>query len=105
MKPAPYLPPFLVNVDEAHELIARVFYQAIADYLMTNHTKLTTLTTIYDVRQATDFLFDDNYVVDWGGRNCSPEELLQVIGLDLKYLREKLKIEKASGRWNLFRMT
>lgn len=76
---------FQPDPEESRILIYKLLEQAIRDYVQLyksefSHEKYAWIT-------AKAFLFDDDYLLEWGSWTMCPEELLEVINIDLSWLR------------------
>jgi hypothetical protein len=72
---------------ESHTyLITSIIYRSIHDYLYGHKFNLSDL----DMKTAKDFLFNDDYRVDWGDICISPSDLFTSVGLDIQCIRAKI---------------
>ena len=72
--------------------------QAVRDYLCLD--KNSAPIDKYYYHTACEFLFDDEYVVEWGGANKTLREWLEYLDLEAEWFREKvvkLKDMKCKG--------
>lgn len=87
------------EIDESKYIILKVFEQAIRDYFSLENAKTPIERRYYET--AVDFIFDDCYRVWWGDTEKSPQDLLDVIDLDIEWVRTKalkLKETKENSR-------
>lgn len=84
-----------ITEDEHRVLITAVLYQAIKEYMYP-----TTIQVNRDrnrvQRSAASFLFNDDYLLDWGDKTLSPRDLLLSIDLDIDWIRARVvkKVKK-----------
>lgn len=83
-----YLEEYTPNLQECRELLLKVIEQAKRDVVNYYDSQITKYKTIYE--EAREFLFNDDYEIDWGGQTRTMEELNQILGLDLDWGRRKL---------------
>ena len=87
-----------LHIDECQFVILKILGQVIHDYLSLNNSSKAQEIEYYNV--ACKFLFDDNYMIKYGDRYKSTNDLLSIVGLDIKWLRDTVvemkrkKIEK-----------
>ena len=77
-----------VHIDEAIDLIVEIIKRAIRDFLTLSHA--TSLSDRFDYETACQFLFDDSYRIDYGGVEKSFQDLADIIGIDVQWIREKI---------------
>jgi hypothetical protein len=83
-----YLVRTLPEEDECRKIILEVIKQAVRDYQNLANTKDTKEKEIFE--ETIDFLFDDEYYFFWGDKEIKLKDLLEIIGIDLIYFREKI---------------
>lgn len=86
--PEPYTP----NDEECRFVIFKTIYQAIADYM--NLTDSKSEEDQFSYETAKDFLFDDDYWVQWGDIEIKSTDLMAIADLDPDWVRSKV-LEKA----------
>lgn len=82
-----------LEYDDAVAIIGKVINQVKIDYL--NLDKSNDPRDLEAWKIARDFIFDDEYCVDWGGEEKTVEELLAIKGIELEYFRMKMRQKKA----------
>lgn len=79
-------------VDECRILLLKIIEQAVRDFLCLD-TALSQ-TDQYDYETACQFLFDDNYYINFGGQDRSLSEIVDILDIDLIWLRRKIVQKK-----------
>ena len=74
--------------DEILYLLLRVVEQAIRDYLSLDKAAAPIEKEYYDT--ACQFLFDDEYVMEFGGANKTLKEILEMLEIEVIWFREKV---------------
>ena len=92
MKDIIHLKYTLPHTDECKHLIYKIIFQAIRDFFNLKHSAL--LQDQFDYNTACEFLFDDTYTIDYGGTDKSFKDLLDILDMDIVWLREKIIAEK-----------
>lgn len=68
--------------------------QAVRDYLSLEKTSAPIERYYYDT--ACEFLFDDEYVVEFGGANKNLREWLEILDIEIQWFRERvIKLKNA----------
>lgn len=71
--------------------------QAIRDYLTLDKSSAPIERLYY--LSACEFLFDDDYVVEWGGADKTLKEWLELLDIELVWFRERiLKLKDSKHR-------
>lgn len=78
----------LPKIDECKILILKIIEQAIRDYL--SLTNATAPIEKYYYETATNLIFNDEYTIDYGGTDKTLEDLLDIVNLDIDWLRYKI---------------
>lgn len=78
----------LPHIDECRYLILRMIEQSVRDYLSLEHSSAPTEKIYYE--SACDFIFNDKYILDYGGEERSIKDFLFILGIDLVWFREKV---------------
>jgi hypothetical protein len=78
----------LPHIDECRHLILKIIEQAIRDYLALENSSIPTDQYYYEI--ACQFIFDDEYLIDYGGTDKSFRELLDILKIDIDWLRERI---------------
>jgi hypothetical protein len=78
----------LPHIDECRYLILKLTEQAIRDFLSLEHSNAP-IEQVY-FQTARFFLFHDEYTIDWGPEERTLEDLLDVIGLDIDWIRMRV---------------
>lgn len=84
------------HIDECKRLIMEVLKQAVRDYYNLPENPTTEEVNIYEA--AVDFLFEPEHIVNWGGRTCTTEDLLDILDLDIDWFRERILDGKIRSR-------
>jgi len=71
--------------DECRRIILKIIEQAIRDYISLENA--TAPIEKYYYQTARDFLFDDEYAIDYGGEDKTIHDLLDIVGLDIDWIR------------------
>ena len=79
---------FHPDADDDRILIYKVIEQSIRDYLLLYNSELVNEQEAWIT--AGDFLFDDDYLLQWGTWELSPEELFELINLNIHYFRKEV---------------
>lgn len=82
------LPQSLPHIDECRYLILKIIEQAVRDYLSLQQSNAPIERHYYET--ACQFLFDDDYRIDYGEEEKSLNDLLDIIGIESEWLREKV---------------
>jgi len=86
--------------EDTRLLILLIIHQAIYD--VRAHNKLLKATTgkpweairLAAYKTSREFIFDDDYLLDWGDLEVSPRDLCAYVGIDLDALREWILADK-----------
>jgi hypothetical protein len=84
-----YLSDYIPNNEECRIIILKIVEQASRDYLSLRNAKTLTLQYTWEI--AREFIFNKAYLIDWGDRKISPAHLLDLIDMDIEWLRRKMK--------------
>lgn len=76
---------FIADNEESKILIMKCCEQAIRDYQLLGDSELASEREAWET--AKDFLYDDDYLMFWGTWEISPRELLDIVAIDIDYLR------------------
>lgn len=83
--------------DECCRIILEVAERAAKDYLYYIKQSEEENDHNWDLWTAEQFIFNEEYLIDWGDEVWTPRELLQRAGIEIEWLRrvikEKLKKE------------
>jgi hypothetical protein len=63
-------------IDDAKTILRAILQQAINDFIKLSSKKLTKDEDKFDLQTAKGFIFDDDYVVDFGGMDLNIRDLL-----------------------------
>ena len=91
-----YLADFIPDQDQCRFLILKVLEQAIRDYTTLQNAKTPNEQNIW--KEARDFIFDDNYIVSWGDLDLRTEEFLDLVDLDIVWVREQTIAKLKRGK-------
>ena len=89
------------EIDECKYLILKIIEQAIRDFISLSKSSAPVEHGYYET--ACEFLFNDDYRIDYGDEEKSLRELLDILDIDLVWFRErivKLKDKQCSERAN-----
>ena len=92
---------YLPHIDECRYVILKMIEQAVRDFLGLKQSVAPIEQEYYHT--ASEFLFGDNYYVDWGGVDRSLEDFLDILGLDLLWFRSRI-VRLKNKKIKLFRM-
>ena len=84
-----YLSDYSPNTEECRLVILKVIEQTSRDYLSLYNSKTSALQ--YTWETARDFIFSDRYYINWGNQIVSPTHLLQLVDIDIEWLRRKMR--------------
>lgn len=79
-------------LDECRLLILKIIEQSIRDYLSLGQSSIPIEQYYYET--ACGFLFDDDYYIDYGGIDRNLTDLLDILDIDIQWLREKVVKKK-----------
>lgn len=94
-----YLSDFIPNLDECKFLMLKVLEQTVRDYCSLANAPTTFQKEVW--LSARDFLFDDENRIMWGGLELSTESFLDILDLDIEWVRGQVKkkfAEKMNGK-------
>jgi len=91
-----YLSDAMPNAEECRFLLLKIIEQSVRDYLSLAQAVFTNEIELW--HSAREFIFDDNYRIDWGDWCLSLEELLDILDLDASYFRETAR-RRFRERW------
>ena len=83
----PLVDDFIPDIEESRLLILKVMEQAIRDYVSLQIDRSLNERVAWET--ARDFLFDDEYKLMWGDMEISTEALLDIIDLDISWVRSQ----------------
>lgn len=89
------LPDYIPNEEQCRFLMLKVLEQAIRDYISLFNSDLSNEQTLWEL--ARDFLFDNTYRINWGDWTLSTEEFLDIVDLNIIWVREQT-IKKFESR-------
>lgn len=81
-----------VKPDECRYLMLKIIEQAVRDFIVLEHS--TAPIDQYFYETAVDFLFDDEYLIQWGDTEIGLEHMLEFLGLEVDWAREKALLAK-----------
>lgn len=93
-----YLADFIPDKEQCRFLMLKVLEQAVRDYCALYQSELTSDRVTWQI--AKDFLFDDKYILTWGQLELTTEEFLDLLDLDISWVREQT-IKKFNHRRKL----
>lgn len=80
------------EIDECRFLIKKVIEQAVRDFSALEHAVSTGEQA--DYQSACEFLFDEDYCLNWGGQEMSLQDLLDWVDLNAEWVRKKARLAK-----------
>lgn len=82
-----YLSDYCPNIEESRFLLMKVIEQAVRDYCALSEATLPAEIVLW--KTSRDFIFNDNYTIEWGDKDMSFEDILDVLDLDVHWFREQ----------------
>ena len=82
-----HLSDFIPDIEECRILMLKILEQAIRDYVSLVNSELPNDKEVWE--SARDFLFDNEYRFMWGDIEISTEEYLDIIDLDITWVRDQ----------------
>lgn len=76
------------EIDEARYLILKIIEQAIRDYISLSKSCAPVERDYYET--ACEFLFNDEYRINYGDEEKSLKELLEILSIELAWFRERV---------------
>lgn len=86
-----FLSDYTPNEEECKLLITKIFEQAIRDYLSFKQD-----TDAF--AQVRDFLFQDDYIFNWGGKIYTTSDFAGIIDIDIEWLRDQIRKKECLDR-------
>jgi hypothetical protein len=83
-----FLSDYTPNVEECRFLILKVVEQSVRDYLSLFGSDLNSEVLLWST--AKGFIYDSEHKVLWGDKELSLEDLLNIVDVDVNYLRERV---------------
>jgi hypothetical protein len=77
------------QLDECKNVLLHVIKQAVDDYENLKHSAKSEHIEIWE--SANQFLFDDDYFINWGDKEINLEQICDFIGLDVDWVRKRMK--------------
>ena len=84
-----YLSDYTLNEEECKLIILKLTEQASRDYLTLYKAESPALQAIWET--AKEFIFNDDYLMSWGHKNMTPTHLLNLVDIDIEWLRRKVR--------------
>lgn len=84
-----YLENYIPDIEECRFLLLKVVEQAVRDFV--SFADSTEPELIEVCKEAKDFIFDDEYHIDWGGRQVNLQVIMDILDLDLEWFRKKTR--------------
>jgi hypothetical protein len=78
----------LPNLDECRFLILKIIEQAVRDFISLEGS--TAPIEQFGYETAVDFLFKDDYEINWGDTTITFCDLLDFLDVDIEWFREKV---------------
>lgn len=82
-----HLSDFAPDIEECRILMMKVLEQAIRDYISLSNSELPNDRETWE--SARDFLYDEEYRFKWGDLELSTEEFLDILDLDISWVRDQ----------------
>lgn len=79
----------------------KVVEQAVKDYTLIkspHYSDKYRSRHIKNWESARDFIFDDNYLIDWGDQQMNLEDILDIMDIDIDWFRKKTRIKYEQER-------
>ena len=76
---------YLPDIEECRFLFLKTIEQAVRDYVSLEDTDSPNSSILWE--QARDFIFDDEYTVDWGDKEMSITDILDILDIDINWFR------------------
>lgn len=76
------------EIDECRNILLQVIKQAMDDIQVYRNKTKPEHVEIYQT--AHDFLFDDEYYIQWGDIELNLDQICEIISLDIDWIRQKL---------------
>lgn len=83
-----YLSDYEIDHEQSRYLLLKVIEQAIRDYVALSGSEVSSEQQAWET--AKSFLFDDTHRIEWGNINLNLEEILDILNLDLNWVREEV---------------
>lgn len=90
-----YLSDYRCHPEQARFLLLKVIEQAVRDYTTMSDSTVPSERLTWE--SARDFMYDDEYRIDWGDWALNLEELLDILDVDIRWFREQTT-KKFKGR-------
>ncbi len=84
-----YLEDYLPDIEECKFLLLKVVEQAVRDYCSFADSVEPELIDI--CKEARDFIFDDEYFIEWGGRELNLQIIMDILDVDIDWFRKKTR--------------
>lgn len=84
-----YLSDYTPNLEECNFLLLKVVEQTVRDFISLADTNEPELAEV--CKEARDFIFDDEYYIDWGERQLNLPMILEILGIDIDWFRAKAR--------------
>jgi len=79
----------LPHIDECRYLILKVIEQSVRDYLSLETSKAPIEQHHFET--ARQFIFEDEYLIEWGKKDQTCTDLLDILDLDIDWFRYKVR--------------
>ena len=76
------------HIDECRYLILKMIEQAVRDYISLGNSSAPIERYYYET--ACEFLFDDDYYIDYGGVDRNLRDLLDILDINVDWFRERV---------------
>lgn len=84
-----YLSDYVLEEDDARFIILKVLDQSIRDYITLYNA--VSQKEKEDWETANLFLFENDYTIDWGEWEITPTELLDLVDVNIEWVRDQTK--------------
>lgn len=75
-------------LDECRYLILKIIEQAVRDYLSLGQSIAPIEQYYYET--ACEFIFNDTYTIDYGGKDKTLQDLLDIVDISLPWFRQRV---------------
>lgn len=91
-----HLKDYTPDEEQCRFLILKVLEQAVRDYVSLASSEVPNDKALYET--ARDFLYDDDYTIWWGDKEMTTEQLMEIVDLDMDWVREQATKKFKEGK-------
>lgn len=84
-----YLGDYTPDIEECKFLLLKIIEQAVRDYV--SFADSTEPELIEICQEARDFIFQDDYYIDWGERELNLQIIMDILDIDIEWFRKKTR--------------